>query len=199
MLEKMNNIPDDQKQYPPDNLVTRVWQELTRATKDRHHQWRTPVLASIGLDGYPQARTIVLRYADQSEWILDAYTDSRSPKCYELVKDNHAQLVFWNARSRWQLRVAVLASFHTEGDLVESAWAQMRQSKAAKDYLSNKVPGHPLTTNNINETASLNTNDHHYLAVLRFQIISIDWLALGKNTHFRAQIDPDGTVTSLTP
>ena len=42
----------------------RIWTELQRATVDRHHEWRTPVLATSGLDGLPQARTVVLRAAD---------------------------------------------------------------------------------------------------------------------------------------
>ena len=50
----MNNfeIPDDQ-------LIHRLWQELSRAPHDRHHEWRTPTLATQGLgNNGPQARTV---------------------------------------------------------------------------------------------------------------------------------------------
>ncbi len=44
-----------------DQIATQVWAQLQRASVDRHHEWRTPVLASNGLDGSVQARTVVLR------------------------------------------------------------------------------------------------------------------------------------------
>jgi pyridoxamine 5'-phosphate oxidase len=199
MLEKMNNTPNIQAQYPPYNLVTRVWQELARATKDRHHHWKTPILASIGLDGYPQARTIVLRHADQAQWILDAYTDLRSPKCHELVKDNRAHLVFWSAKLRWQLRVSVNTSVHLDGEYVRVAWARMSRSKSSKDYLRDEAPGSAISSNNVDGSSSVSAPNNHYLAVLRFQVISMDWLELGRDIHRRTHIDSNGVVTTLTP
>ena len=44
----------------------RVWVELERAVHDRHHEWRTPALATVGKDGSPNARTVVLRHASVS-------------------------------------------------------------------------------------------------------------------------------------
>ena len=184
---------------PPENLVARVWQELTRATKDRHHSWKTPALASIGLDGNPQVRTIVLRHANPTLWTLESYTDSRSPKYQELVKQGCAQLVFWSARLKWQLRVSVNASVHAEGDFVETAWSRVSQSKASKDYLASQAPGSAVISNNVNEIFSPNAPSNHYLAVLSFQVISMDWLELGKEMHRRARIDPNGIVTQLSP
>ena len=199
MSDKINNPSDNHSQCPPENLIARVWQELARATKDRHHNWRTPAFASIGLDGNPQVRTIVLRHANQTLWTLEAYTDSRSPKYHELVKHSRAQLVFWSTRIRWQLLVSVNANVHAEGDFVKAAWDRMSQSKSSKDYLSNQVPGSAIISNNLNEVFSSKAPNNHYLAVLSFQVISMDWLELGKDLHRRAQIDPKGIVTPLSP
>jgi len=199
MTYTTNNDLEKQSQFLPENLVTRVWQELTRATKDRHHDWRTPAFASIGMDGNPQVRTIVLRQANQTLWTLDAYTDARSAKCQELIKYDRVQLVFWSTRLRWQLRVSVNASVHVDGDLVETAWARMSQSKTSKDYLSNQAPGSAIISNNFNEAFSTKAPSNHYLAVLSFQVISMEWLELGKDIHRRAQIDPNGKVTPITP
>jgi pyridoxine/pyridoxamine 5'-phosphate oxidase len=57
----------------------RTWIELDRAVHDRHHEWRTPVLATVGEDGKPNARTVVLRQADAKLQSLQFYTDRRSP------------------------------------------------------------------------------------------------------------------------
>jgi len=69
-----------------EDLAARLWKELARATQDRHHDWRTPVLATQGVAGSgPQARTVVLRRAEAATWTLRVYTDARSPKCSELI------------------------------------------------------------------------------------------------------------------
>ena len=102
MVDTNNNGSDIQFQTLPENLTTRIWQELTRATRDRHHNWRTPALATIGLDGCPQVRTVVLRHANQALWTLDAYTDSRSPKYQELKKK-------WSCTTRFLERKIKLA------------------------------------------------------------------------------------------
>jgi pyridoxine/pyridoxamine 5'-phosphate oxidase len=184
---------------PPENLVARVWQELIRATKDRHHHWKIPALASIARDGSPKVRTIVLRQANQDGWTLDAFTELRSAKCEELSHCHKAQLVFWSDRLRWQLRVTVNAIVYRDGDLIEQAWARVRQSKASKDYLSVQAPGSEITNSTITEVLLLNSPNHHHLGVLRFHVTSMDWLALGSDAHCRAHIDPNGTVTPLTP
>lgn len=198
MTNLMTNTPVTVS-LPPDNLVTRVWQELIRATKDRHHHWKTPALATMASDGSPQVRTIVLRQANQDDCTLDAFTDLRSAKCEELSHCHQAQLVFWSDRLRWQLRVSVNASVHREGDLVEQAWARVRQSKASKDYLSVQAPGSEIKSSLIAEACSRNSSNHHHLGVLRFHVTSMDWLALGSEAHCRAHIDPNGMVTPLTP
>lgn len=190
---------NQKSQFLPDNLVTKVWQELTRATNDRHHEWRTPALASIGVDGTPQVRSIVLRHADPALWTLQAYTDSRSPKYQELITCGRAQLMFWSKRRRWQLRVTVEASVHNDGKIVDIAWSRMHDSKSSKDYLSHLAPGSVIAINHVNKACSSRSVNNHYLAVLCFQVVSMDWLELGKDLHRRAHIDSSGIVTPLIP
>ncbi len=128
----MNNfeIPDDQ-------LIHRLWQELSRAPHDRHHEWRTPTLATQGLgNNGPQARTVVLRQADAPAYNLRVFTDARSPKCAELVAQPMAQLTFWSKRLNWQLRVSALTTIELEGERVSAAWERIKQSPARADYLS---------------------------------------------------------------
>ena len=127
----------------PDHLPTRLWQELTRATHDRHHDWRTPILATQGIDqSGPQARTVVLRHADASAWSLRVYTDARSPKCAELMAQPLTQLTSWSKRLNWQLRVSALATIDFDGEQVKAARERIRQSRASADYLSRVPPSH---------------------------------------------------------
>ena len=75
----------------PDDIRSQIWKELVRASRDKHHEWRTPVLATTGLDGLAQARTVVLRHAHTATFELDLYTDSRSAKAQELKAQAQAQ------------------------------------------------------------------------------------------------------------
>jgi pyridoxine/pyridoxamine 5'-phosphate oxidase len=51
------------------DIRQQIWKELGRASVDRHHAWRTPVLATVGCDGSPNARTVVLRKVDANQHI----------------------------------------------------------------------------------------------------------------------------------
>jgi len=193
-------MPQDNLEPPPDKLVVRLWQALARAPHDRHHEWRTPVLATQGIDQTgPQARTVVLRHADASLWALRVYTDARSPKCSELMAQPLVQLTFWSKRLNWQLRVSALATVEFEGEQVNAAWERVRQSHACADYLGAFPPGHVQSS--IQATGG-NTDEAlqgHHLAVLNFKVTSMDWLALSKNGHRRARLTPAGELKWLVP
>jgi pyridoxamine 5'-phosphate oxidase len=120
-------MPQENLEVSPDCLASRLWQELTRAPHDRHHDWRTPILATQGIDeSGPQARTVVLRYANASSWTLQVYTDARSAKCSQLLAQPLAQLTFWSKRLNWQLRVSALTTVDFEGEEVNAAWERVR-------------------------------------------------------------------------
>ena len=161
----------------------RTWQELERAAHDRHHEWRTPVLATVTSDGYPNARTVVLRQADAKRLSLQIYTDARSPKVAELTHQPVASLVFWSARLSWQLRVKVAVQVISQGPQLDGVWERLAQSPAASDYLSIAAPGDDLPAGT--EIAG-GASAHHHLAILVAQVQEIDWLEIRRAGHRRA-------------
>jgi pyridoxamine 5'-phosphate oxidase len=165
------------------DIRQRIWQELQRAVNDRHHEWRTPVLATVGADATPQARTVVLRHADVREAVLQFYTDSRSPKVAELEATHSVTLVFWSKRLSWQLRTRATATVQRSGTEVEAVWARVSQSPASGDYLSTKAPGEVL-----NEDAESGASDgsQHHFAIITLQVQDMDWLELARTGHRRA-------------
>lgn len=181
----------------PHEIQTQIWKELGRATHDRHHAWRTPVLATNALDGSPDARTVVLRKASPPEvtttantgGVLEIYTDGRSPKVDELRQQPRASLVFWSARLSWQLRVKVTVSIQTEGPYVESLWQTVKQTRGSGDYLGLLAPGDALEADSeyVNSASAANESNPHF-AVLRAEVIELDWLELGRDQHRRARM-----------
>jgi hypothetical protein len=99
-------------------------------------------------------------------------------------------LVFWSARLNWQLRVRVTCSVITSGPEVEALWQGVKHSAAAGDYLSPLPPGAVLppgsgTADAAKASASAPT---HSFALLRAQVLQMDWLALSRDGHRRAQL-----------
>lgn len=184
----------------PEEIRPQIWKELGRASLDRHHEWRTPVLASADADGVPDARTVVLRQVDAGAGMLTFYTDSRSPKVSQLQAKAPAMLVFWSARLSWQLRVRVACSVITSGPEVEALWQGVKQSAAAGDYLSPLPPGAVLSPDSGSADAAKASAPAptHSFALLRAQVLQMDWLELSRDGHRRAQLSAN-TWKWLTP
>lgn len=175
---------------PHDLLSARlqIERELQRAPHDRHHPWRTPVLATVDAQGLPQARTVVLRVVDASARRWRIYTDRRSPKVAELQAHPHAALVLWHPRAHLQLRAQVSVQVWTAGPLVNETWQRMRQAPSAGDYLSAQAPGSPLMVGDEPHPTPLATSDpaDHHLAVIECVSRSWDALWLDRAGHRRA-------------
>ncbi len=180
----------------PEEIRHQIWKELSRATQDRHHAWRTPVLASACAEGLANARTVVLRAADATLGHLQIYTDARSAKFTEIVGQSNALFVFWSPRLSWQLRVRVDIATLSTGPQVASLWERVKQSAAASDYLSPSAPGTPLVSDASLSSETPLGNGH--FAVLNAQVIEMDWLELASTGHRRAKITAD-TWEWLTP
>ena len=171
-----------------EEIYHQIWKELGRATQDRHHEWRTPVLTTVGLNGLPNGRTVVLRRADADTRLLNIYTDRRSPKALELKNNPQAQFVFWSTRLSWQLRVRTKVQVLTTGPFVESLWQQVRHSKAASDYMAYAAPGEVFSSEN---SLSSTENEETYFAVLQAEVVELDWLELSRSGHRRAKFSGD--------
>jgi hypothetical protein len=173
----------------PNEIRSQIWQELSRAARDRHHAWRTPVIATACKDGSVNARTVVIRNVDKNEGLLQIFTDARSAKATELTSQPKSVFVFWSSRLGWQLRVSVNVNLLSKGPLVERLWNEVKESPAASDYLSSFAPGTPLAqSNNKTKDEALDTS---YFAVLNAQVLEIDWLELSRIGHRRARLTAD--------
>jgi pyridoxine/pyridoxamine 5'-phosphate oxidase len=166
-----------------ESLRQRLWQELQRAGVDRQHEWRTPVLATTGLDALPQARTVVLREVRRSQEQLLIYTDARSPKVAELLAQPLATLLCWSNRLHWQLRLQLRFEVSQDDEETRAAWERVRQSPSASDYLAARAPGSPMAAT---QEALLETPQ---LAVLHGKVVRMDWLELARAGHRRARLD----------
>ena len=184
------------------DVHTALWQELTRAPRDKHHEWRTPVLATVDGD-VADARTVVLREVDAESATLVFFSDARAGKLAQLRAAPLGTVVMWSRRLSWQLRLRVALSADTEGLAVATRWAQLRLSSAAQDYLSPLPPGIEATAPAVPAQAQAQEQaivpvlrsappERGHFALLRAQVLATDWLELHRDGHRRARFDADG-------
>lgn len=183
-----------------------IWQQLLRASVDKHHEWRSPVLVTNSLvendlgsdlNQWPEARTVILRSVNIALKELSFYTHSRSQIVAQINANSHVTLVFWSKRLNWQLRVKVNMRIDIDNELTKKTWLIVKQSPSVVDYLSETIPGKKLD-DDLKITQKEAANSVPHFALLIAKVHSIDWLALNRSGHQRAQIDGNG-VTFLTP
>lgn len=177
-----------------------LWRELSRAVHDKHHAWRTPVLATVSSAGdevAADARTVVLREVDADTRQLIVYTDTRSPKVAQIATHPAATLLFWSPQKHWQLRVRAQVTQLADAAALAQRWQRVGASPAAGDYLSAQAPGAPLPENS-SMPAKAGLAPH--FGVLVATASHFDWLELARSGHRRAGFDLlSGRQSWLTP
>lgn len=165
-----------------------VWTELSNATRDRAHAWRTPVLATVNGNA-ADARVVILREVDEHHGRLLFYTDERAGKVAQMSIAPAGCLVMWSASLHWQVRCHVRLTLDVSGLSATSRWAKIRLTPAANDYLSNRPPGAPLQDVPEGESGAIS---RAHFAVVIGQVDRMDWLELEQTGNRRAVFDAGG-------
>lgn len=175
----MNDTPHPWAADLP-SLHAQVWTRLTRGVHDRHAPARHPTLATIGTDGMPQARTVVLRAVDTTAATLDIHTDLNSAKVVELRADPRAALHVWDSSPHLQMRIEAEVTI-LSGAKVADIWARVPEASRLA-YGSRPAPGQPIE----DALGYDKSPDPAAFAVLRLSVQAIDALHLGTD-HRRAR------------
>lgn len=157
-----------------------LWREIAAAPADKHHPWRTAVLATTDGD-LGDARMVVLRAVDAAKRRVTIYTDIRAGKVAQLTAHPVGTLVLWSPALCWQLRLRVQLQAHGDGLEVSSHWARLKLSPAADDYLSALAPGSAL------DSALGARAERAHFAVIVAEVLAVDWLELHAQGHRRAR------------
>lgn len=162
---------------------------LTRAQHDRHSAFRTPVLATTGLAGTPEARTVVLRRFDRANGEAHIYTDARSPKVAEIRANPAVSLLFWDKGASLQVRASGLARVMTEGADIDAAKTQLPDNVNG-DYARTSPPGTPADDPEAARKTDADAPVH--FARITIGIDQLDVLELDRNGHNRAVFTRSG-------
>lgn len=165
-----------------DSLRGHVWERLVRGMHDRHAPERHPTLATVTAQGWPAARTVVLRTVDAQAASLGIYTDLNSAKVAELRAMPFAAVHSWNAAAHLQVRLEAEATVWTGADAVTDWGCVAEKSRTA--YGGTPHAGHAIAS----ARSYTKSADPAAFAVIRLRVMAMDVLHLGTE-HRRARFD----------
>ena len=110
-----------------EEILTHLETILTAAVRNRRMAFHTPVLMSLGLDGRPRGRTVVMRAFDPSARCLRCHIDIRSDKATEIARDARVGWTFYDPALKWQIRLSGTAIIHHGDAVAQAAWQQSQK------------------------------------------------------------------------
>mgnify|MGYP003386194302 FL=1 len=175
------------------------WALIARGVTDRKSAFHTPVVATLGLDGGPEVRTVVLRGADLERWAVRFHTDRRSGKVAALTASPRIAMHFYCARSKVQLRLNGVATLHSDDANAEIAWRNSRPMSRAC-YAQTQAPGAAVAEPALGAASDAQGEEFgraNFVAV-EVAVQRFEWLYLAFGGHRRAEFvrDDQGLVTS---
>jgi len=162
-----------------------AWKLLTRGVADRRSPFHTPAIVTVGLDGAPRVRTVVLRAAEPSARLLRFHTDARSGKVAEIAREPRVGVHVYDARSKIQVRLDGVARVHPwPSPRAQASWEASRpQSRAC--YAQALAPAAVIATPE--DGAAQAGEGIENFNVVEVDVAAIEWLYLFHAGHRRAR------------
>jgi pyridoxine/pyridoxamine 5'-phosphate oxidase len=171
-------------------FLDEAWQHLARGVADSKSPARYPTFATVSADGIPQARTVALRGASQSEESLEVHTDISTAKVADLKHAPIAAFHIWLPRADLQIRLTTSVEILTGPD-VTSQWEKIPAASRVS-YGTQPVPGVPIADVYAYEKPA----ERSRFAVLKCKVTDIDLVHLGarhRRAGYRAATNWAGT------
>lgn len=177
--------------------------ELTAAVGSARHGLHLLTVATAGTDGYPDARTVVLRHVDPLCREIRFHSDLRSPKVQALRVSPRVALHWYDPALRVQVRVAAVAVIH-HGDTVAAATWNASQPMSRAIYTAAAAPGDALDAFPAGPSAPAADDDTGLgrFAVVSCRFDAVELLSLHAAGHQRVRLHLDRdpvTWTVLAP
>ncbi|MDP4025086.1 pyridoxamine 5'-phosphate oxidase family protein [Methylobacterium sp. NEAU 140] len=170
-----------------DATLAALWRLLAEGAAHGRSGFHLPALATLGADGRPRLRTVVLRAADRATGTLRLHCDRRSDKAAEVLANPACALSAYDGEANVQIRIEGRASLHTGDAAADAAWAGSR-AMSRVCYGAEPGPGTALPAGGAYalpdpEDAALGRP--HFAAVI-VRAEALDFLYLDRRGHRRA-------------
>lgn len=160
--------------------LSRAWDTLTPSPENRGLDARLATLATIGPDGFPAQRQLMIRDADRAAAQVTLFTDSATPKSFQIAQFSGISLLFWSPVNRMQIRLTGSAQM-ISGESATQHWHDL-PPVSRENYGVTPVPGTPIP----GPDAYARTPDPARFALIRITARDLDVVTLSEPTHRRA-------------
>lgn len=180
----------DLQSIGPEGAWDRVAAALEEAAGSSRHPFHLVTVATVGADGGPEARTVVLRGFDRGRREAWFHTDARSPKAASIAVEPRVALHWYDAGLRLQVRVAARAMLHHGDAIARDAWRRSQPMSRAC-YTASHPPGMAVATFPVAPQPPDEGDDTglaHFAAV-RCTFTEVELLSLHASGHQRVKLD----------
>ena len=169
-----------------ERIYTRIWRCLAAATGEGPQPFKAMQVATVGLDGGPDVRTVLLRSVCEAENLLTFHTDLRSPKVAALSWDPRIALVAVDTERNLQIRVRGEARVLRDGPARLDAW-NSSDDRSLVAYRTLLAPGSPVSqpSDVFGAQPGIPGPDEglKHFCVVEVHPTSLDWLDLSDGDH----------------
>lgn len=197
MMQRVRSQMQASSSQPPAHqgelLYSKIANELEKGAEDRAHPFHLISCASLGMDGWPKVRMVVLRQFLREERLLFFHSDRRSPKIAEIRENPKISLMCYDAQEKTQLRMAAIAHLHLDDAITQARWlASPVYSKRC--YLTPLPPSTPIESPRAFDFLHVPWNEatdnqaRRNFCVVSCKIFAIDHLELQALGHQRTNL-----------
>ncbi len=184
------------------DLIDRIWHLLEHGANPGRERSPFTMLqaATLGPDGAPKVRTVVLRGVDRARRTLMFHSDARAAKVAELARDGRIALVGCDLANGLQIRLEGTATPRASEAERLAIW-QASRPRTLILYRAPLPPGTPIAAPaDAHPPASPEAHDEPavdpldgfaHFAVIDVRVDAIDWLDLAGDGHRRARFAHD--------
>lgn len=164
-----------------DSYLNNIYDQLTEAARQPTHPFRLCTLGTVGLDRMARLRIVVLRKVMEDKDLL-FFTDRRSKKVTHLKENNLASMLFYNPKSKVQVKIEGAAQIIRDQEELQGYWDKLGP-ESRKDYTTAVAPG--STVSHPEQVEYLKGSD--YFCAIRVTPYKIEYLQLQPETHLKVR------------
>lgn len=174
-----------------DELLKEVWDYLESgaSAEEKRSAFTMMQLATVGLNGLPSVRTVVMRRADRENSLLAFHTDLRSPKVHEIEMKPHVAIVVGDWPAGIQIRLDGIARVVQNHDERLAIWNSSRP-RTLTLYRAPLAPGTAIESPEHARPSPLvygQVDGFENFCVIEVCIQKIDFLDVSRDIHRRAK------------
>ena len=104
-----------------DDFLEFGWAQIYRGKADKKSPARHPTFVTSSINGFPNARTLVMRRCDQKNNKIEFHTDTASSKMFALKENPRAGIHIWLPKVQLQIQMDVVVEVKV-GDITIPNW-----------------------------------------------------------------------------